>query len=69
MTAEEVKAMPISQKLEIMEAIWADLRERFEHLEMTPQIEEFLDQRRARVRDGSGQLLGWDSVKATIGRP
>ncbi len=69
MTAEEVKAMPVSQKLQIMEAIWVDLRERFEHLEITPQIKELLDQRCARVRDGSGQLLDWDSIKGSIGRP
>lgn len=69
MTAEDVKALPISQKLQIMEAIWADLRDRFEHLELSPQFKELLDQRRGRVRNGSAQLLDWDSVKSTIGRP
>lgn len=68
MTSEEVKAMPISQKLQIMEAIWGDLRDRFERLEVPPELRELLDQRRARVRDGSAQLLDWDSVKVTIGR-
>jgi hypothetical protein len=68
MTSEDLKAMPISQKLQIMEAIWIDLRDRFDHLEVPPQLRELLDHRRARVRDGSAQLLDWDSVKATIGR-
>jgi hypothetical protein len=63
MTSEDLKTMPISQKLQIMEAIWMDLRDRFERLEVPPQLRELLDQRRARVRDGSAQLLDWDSVK------
>ena len=69
MIAEEIKTLPIAQKIQIMEAIWEDLRDRFDHLELPPKLKELLDQRRARVRDGSAQLLDWDSVKSTIGRP
>ena len=68
MTSEELRAMPISEKLQIMEALWVDLRDRFERLEVPPQLRELLDQRRARVRDGSAQLLDWDSVKTTLGK-
>jgi hypothetical protein len=45
-----------------------DLRDRFETLEVTPQLRESLDRRRAKVREGSAQLLDWDSVKNTIGK-
>ena len=69
MTAEDIKTLPIAQKIQIMEAIWEDLRDRFEHFEVPPQLKELLDQRRARVRNGSAQLLDWDSVKSSIGRP
>lgn len=69
MTAEDVKALPIAQKIQIMEAIWEDLRDRFEHLDLPQELKGLLDQRRARVRDGSAQLHDWDSVKSTIGRP
>ena len=68
MTSEELKTMPISEKLQLMEAIWMDMRDRFERLEVPPQLKELLDQRRARVRDGSAQLLDWDSIKASIGK-
>ncbi len=67
MTAEEVKALPIERKLQIMEALWEDLRERFDRLEPSPQQKELLDHRRARVRQGAAQLLDWESVKGTIG--
>ena len=68
MTAEEIKTLPIAEKLQIMEAIWEDLRARFEHSDVPPQIKDLLDQRRARVQEGSAQLHDWDAVKSRIGR-
>jgi len=52
--------------MQIMEAIWEDLRERFDRLEVTQQQKDLLDRRRARVREGSAQLLDWEAVKGTI---
>ena len=69
MTTEEVKALPVERKIQIMEAIWEDFRERFERSEISPEQKELLDRRRARVREGAAQLLDWDSVKGTLGRP
>jgi putative addiction module component (TIGR02574 family) len=69
MTAEEVKALPIDRKLQIMEAIWEDFRDRFDRVEVSPQQKDLLDRRRARVQKGEAQLLDWESVKGTIGRP
>ncbi|MCX6902755.1 MAG: addiction module protein [Verrucomicrobia bacterium] len=69
MIAEDIKTMPMARKLQLMEAIWEDLRERFEQTELSPQLKSLLDQRRARVRAGTSQVLDWDAVKANIGRP
>jgi putative addiction module component (TIGR02574 family) len=69
MTAEEVKTLPLAQKIQIMEAIWEDFRAHFEHFDVPDQLKTLLDQRRARVRDGSAQLLDWDKVKSTLGKP
>ena len=69
MTGEEVKALPVDQKLQLMEAIWEDFRDRFDQLDVPQQQRDLLDQRRARVRKGAAQLLDWDSVKGNIGRP
>jgi len=66
MTAEDVKELPIEQKLQIMEAIWEDFRDRFDRLEISPEQKALLDSRRARARDGAAKLLDWDSVKGTI---
>ncbi len=68
MTAEEVKALPIEQKLQIMEAIWEDFRDRFDRADIPQEQKDLLNRRRARVREGTAELLDWDSVKGTIGR-
>jgi putative addiction module component (TIGR02574 family) len=69
MTAEDVRALPVDRKIQIMEAIWDDFRERFERSEISPQQKQLLDRRRARVREGTARLLDWDQVKGTLGRP
>ena len=69
MIAEDVKALPVERKIQIMEAIWEDFRDRFERLDVPQQQKDLLDHRRARVREGAAQLLDWESVKGTIGRP
>ena len=66
---EDVRALPVERKIQIMEAIWEDFRERFEWSEISPQQKQLLDRRRARVREGAARLLDWDSAKGTLGRP
>jgi putative addiction module component (TIGR02574 family) len=68
MTTEEVKALPVDEKIRMMEAIWEDFRERFDRMEIPQEQKDLLDQRRARVREGKARLLDWESVKGTIGR-
>jgi putative addiction module component (TIGR02574 family) len=69
MTAEDVKALPIDRKIQIMEAIEEDFRDRFNRLDISQEQKDLLDRRRARVQEGAAQLLDWESVKGTIGRP
>jgi len=68
MTAEEVEALPLDEKIRMLEAIWEDFRERFDRMEIPQEQKDLLDQRRVRVREGKARLLDWDSVKGTIGR-
>jgi putative addiction module component (TIGR02574 family) len=68
MTATEVRTLPLLQKVQIIEAIWEDLRDRFEQVELPPRVQALLDERRARVREGSAKVLDWDAVKSSVGR-
>jgi len=56
------------QKIQLMEAIWDDLRDRFEQSEVPQRLKDVLDQRRARAREGTAAILDWDTVKSSIGR-
>ena len=67
MRAEDVKALSVEEKVQIMEAIWADFRDRFDQMEMPQDQKDLLDDRRVRVSQGAARLLDWHSVKGTIG--
>lgn len=68
MSIAEIHQLPIEEKLRIMEALWEDLRDRFERMPIPESHRALLDDRRARVQSGAVQLLDWDTVKTTIGR-
>jgi hypothetical protein len=68
MTVDEVRLLPVAQKIQIMEAIWEDLRDRVEASEIPEGLQKVLDRRRERVREGAVHLVDWDRVKSSIGR-
>ena len=68
MSIAEIQQLPIEEKLRIMEALWEDLRNRFERLPVPEAHQALLNERRARVQNGTAKLLDWDAVKTTIGR-
>ena len=69
MTVEEIRALPVTEKLHIMEVIWQDFRAQFESCDIPRPLKALLDERRARVQEGTAKLLDWDTVKSTIGTP
>lgn len=68
MSIAEIHQLPIEDKLRIMEALWEDLREHFDRMQIPAAHQALLDERRARVQTGAAQLRDWDAVKSTIGR-
>lgn len=66
MRAEDVRTLAVERKIQIMEVIWEDFRERFERSDTSPEQKQLLDRRRARVRRGVTRLLDWDAVKRTL---
>ena len=61
--------MTKEEQLLTMRNLWEDMLQELEHSPETPEITELLDQRRARVESGETELLDWDKVKGSIGRP
>ena len=47
MTTEELKALPVDEKIRIMEAFWEDFRERFDLMDIPQDQKDHLDKRLA----------------------
>jgi hypothetical protein len=65
----DVRSMTKEEKLLTMRNLWEDMRSEISSANETPEIIDLLDQRSARIESGEAQLLDWDTVKGSIGRP
>lgn len=68
MSLAEVTMLSLKEKLQIMEAIWLDLRSHVEKLDIPADHLRILDERTSRVAEGSSAPLDWDEVKHSIGK-
>ncbi|CAN5821109.1 hypothetical protein BH11VER1_BH11VER1_35130 [soil metagenome] len=68
MSLTDVSQLSLREKLQIMEAIWHDLRDHAEKLNVPTSHRELLDTRRDRVATGKAKIQDWDQVKHTIRR-
>ena len=67
MSIAEVRQLPLAEKLQIMEAIWEDLRTQAEQVPVPAWHKELLDERRKAVEQGREEVLEWDSIKHALG--
>ena len=66
MSISEVKRLPLAEKLQIMEAIWDDLRAQAERVPVPQWHRDLLDERRKAVEEGREELLNWDKIKDSL---
>ncbi len=67
MTISEIKNLPLNEKLQIMEALWEDLRSRTEGIPVPDWHKSLLDSRRKAVEEGREAIHDWDQVKNALG--
>ena len=67
MSIAEIRQLPLAQKLQIMEAIWEDLRAQAEQVPVLPRHKKLLDDRKKAVEEGREEVLEWDSIKDSLG--
>ena len=65
----DVKSMTKEEKFLTMKNLWEDMRRDVGSAPETPEIIDLLDERVARIGSGDAELLNWDEVKGSIGRP
>jgi putative addiction module component (TIGR02574 family) len=68
MSLKELENLSLVEKLQIMEAIWVDLRPHVETAAIPEEHRRLLDSRLERVAEGKSSIREWDEVKHSIGR-
>ena len=68
MTVADLAKLSLREKLQLMEAIWEDLRGHVDAMGVPDEHRQILDERRSRVASGEATILDWDKVKHTLGR-
>ena len=63
MTTQEIRTLPIDEKVRIMAAIWEDMRDHHEEAPISQDAIDLLKERQAQVNRGEAKLLEWDKVK------
>ena len=63
---EEIRHMPLHEKIAIMEAIWADLSSEESGVEVPPWHKELLDDRERLVAEGKAHFIDWEVAKRQV---
>jgi putative addiction module component (TIGR02574 family) len=63
----EIQRLPLSEKLQIMEAIWEELRLDADQVPVPQWHKDLLDSRRKAVDENREEILEWDEVKHSLG--
>lgn len=69
MATIEISNLSTREKFQLMEELWDDMRRRAGECVIPKDHQELLDARWAKIQSGESQLLDWDEVKDTIGKP
>ena len=68
MVVADIAKLSLREKLQVMGAIWEDLRGLVDGIEIPEEHRRILDSRRARVESGDATTLDWDKVNHSFGR-
>jgi hypothetical protein len=63
---EQIRAMPLHEKLLTMEALWEDLASLDEGIEIPEWHEEILDHRERLIAEGKAKFISWEQAKSEI---
>ena len=67
MSIAEIRMLPLREKFQILEVIWDDLSAHIEEMAVSPAVQQLLDDRLERIKNGSAKIHDWDSVKFSMG--
>ena len=66
MSIDEIKSLPVDERLRLMEEIWESLVENEDTLESPAWHEEELRKREEIVKEGKEDYISWDQAKKEL---
>jgi len=63
---EQIRQMPLREKLRVMEALWDDISRAEENLEVAQWHKDILDERERLIAEGKAQFVSWEEAKKQI---
>jgi putative addiction module component (TIGR02574 family) len=64
----EIRKLPLTEKLELLEAVWSELSSEPDTIEVPQWHKDILDERQHRVEQGSMEAIDWEVAKEQISR-
>jgi hypothetical protein len=65
-TMLQIDQMTLEEKLQTIEAIWDDLRQRAEEIPVPQWHKDLLDERRRMIEQGGAEFIEWETAKKEI---
>ena len=65
-TTLELNSMSVEEKLQAMEALWADLCQHEDKLPVYEWQKEILNERQQRIEAGKARFIDWEEAKSLI---
>ncbi len=65
---EQIREMPLHEKLLTMEALWENLASSEESIEIPDWHKDVLDQRELLIAEGKAHFIDWEQAKKKFGK-
>jgi len=62
----EIERMTLEEKLQAMEALWADLSKNEKNVPVPQRHRDLLDERALAVKEGKARFMDWETTKKQI---
>ena len=63
---EEIRKLPMQEKLALLEAVWAEISPEADELEIPQWHKDLLDERRDAYERGEIRVIDWEDAKKEI---
>jgi putative addiction module component (TIGR02574 family) len=63
---EEIRKLPMKEKLALLEAVWAEISPEADELEIPQWHKDLLDERRDAYERGEIRVIDWEDAKKEI---